>query len=92
MNLGLSRVIGGTTTRLLGTDGTGGNSWMGAGNGPSNTSYTILREYLDSPNVAAGTPVTYKMLVALWSGATAVYLNYSGYSPESMITIEEIAG
>lgn len=90
-NIGISRVIGGTTTRLFGVDGSSGNTWVGGGNGAASNSYTILREYLDAPAVSAGTVVTYKMLLGLWSSGTA-YVNYSGYSVDSIITIQEIAG
>lgn len=90
-NIGMSRTISGATTRLLGTDGTSGNSWLGTGNGTPYTSYTILREYLDSPAQAAGTSITYNMLVAYWTSAAVFSVNYSGYAGESMITIEEIA-
>ena len=90
VNLGLNRTIGGTTVRLLGTDSTSGNAWMGAGNGSADISFTIERLILDSPTQAAGTTITYLGLLGLWSGGTG-YLNYSGYSSESMILIQEIA-
>lgn len=91
VNVGLQRTISGTTTRLLGVDGTSGNEWMGAGNGPVNNSWTIAREYLDNPAQPAGTTITYQLLLGNWSPGTA-YFGYSGYSPENFITIMEIAG
>lgn len=89
-NLGISRTISASTTRLLGTDGTGGDSWMGSGNGAGTNSWNIKRDYLDSPNQAAGTLITYRMLLGRWTSGT-VYLNYSGYVGGSTITIMEIA-
>ena len=90
VNLGLNRTIGGTPVRLLGIDGGAGNAWMGAGNAVTSVSWTIERMILDSPAQAAGTTITYTGLLGLYSTGTA-YLNYSGYSSESMILIQEIA-
>lgn len=89
-NLGISRTISATTTRLLGVDGAAGDTWQGSGNGQGTNSYNIKRPYLDSPNVAAGTVITYNMLQGVWSSGTA-YINYSGYTGASTITIMEIA-
>jgi hypothetical protein len=89
-NIGLQRVLSGVTTRLVGTDGTGGDSWMGAGNGTTNTSWTIQRIFLDSPNVPAGTTISYQTMVAMWSSGT-IFVNYPGYVSQSAITLMEIA-
>jgi hypothetical protein len=89
-NIGISRTIGGTTTRLLGIDGAAGDTWMGNGNGQGTNSWNMKRPFLDSPNVAAGTTITYNMLLGVWSSGTA-YVNYSGYTGGSTITIMEIA-
>lgn len=89
-NMGLQRITGGTFTRLLGVDGSSGNAWMGGGNGLTNVSYTVAREYLDSPNLPSNTYIAYGVMAALWTSGT-LHVNYSGYSGESLITIEEIA-
>lgn len=89
-NIGISRTISATTTRLLGTDGATADTWMGSGNGQGTNSWNIKRPYLDSPNVAAGTVITYNMLLGLWSSGTT-YLNRAGFTGGSTITIMEIA-
>jgi hypothetical protein len=94
MNVGLNRTIAGSTVRLVGGDGSGGtaDTWAGSGDGaaPANTnSMTINRNWLDSPGVAAGTPVQYNVLGGLWSAGTA-YFGYSGYPMTSSLTIWEI--
>jgi len=89
-NLGISRTISGTTTRLLGVDGASGDSWLGFGNGISSSSGTLYREYLDSPSQSAGTAITYQTLFTRWTAGT-IYVNYSGYSATSMVIIQEIA-
>jgi hypothetical protein len=90
VNLGIKRTIATTATRLMGVDGGSGNTWMGAGNGAPSISYTITRSILDTPNVIMGTTIQYRMLVGGWSSGT-IYLNYSGYTGESAIIIQEIA-
>lgn len=90
INIGISRTIGGTTTRLIGTDGAAGDTWMGSGNGLATNSYSIERFYLDSPAQPANTTITYNMLLGVWTSGTA-YLNYSGYTIGSTITIMELS-
>ena len=89
-NIGLSRTIGGSTTRLVGVDGGSGDTWMGAGNGAGTNSWAIGKNYLDSPAQPAGTVITYNLLLGLWSAGT-VYLNYTLYGGYATITITEIA-
>jgi hypothetical protein len=93
LNIGLERVLGGTTTRLVGTNGgAGGDSWAGTANGNggnTNNSYTISRFWSDSPGVSAGTAITYNVLTASWSSGI-VYIGYPGYTSASTITIQEI--
>lgn len=89
-NIGLQRTVGGVTTRLLGVDGAAGDSWLGFGNGVATSSWNMKRELLDSPNVAAGTTLTYQALLGRWSSGT-IYFNYSGYTGGSTITLLEIA-
>jgi hypothetical protein len=92
LNIGISRTIGGVTTRLLGTDGGSGDTWLGGGNGTATVgqSYNVERNYLDSPAQAAGTVITYNMLFSIWTTGTA-YLNYSPFILGSTITIMEIS-
>jgi hypothetical protein len=90
MNIGINRTVSGTTTRLLGVDGTSGDTWTGSGNSYGTNSYNVHRQWLDSPSVIAGNPITYQVLLGLWSvGTTSV--NYgTGYSPTSSITVFEV--
>lgn len=88
-NIGISRTSGTVTTRLIGVDGSiTGDAWAGAAY--ATNSFNIKRSILDSPTVPAGTMITYNMLFSVWSGGT-MYLNYSGYTGGSTITIMEIA-
>ena len=92
-HIGCNRTIGGTATRIIGVDGSTGDSWMGHGNGPGATnssSGSITRQCLDEPSQPAGTTITYGMLLARWTTGT-IYLNYSSYDHKSTITIQEIA-
>jgi hypothetical protein len=92
VNIGFNRVVGGVTTRLLGTDGGSGDSWMAEGNGgETNNSFNIPRHWLDVPGVAAGTSITYNVLGGNWnsSNGTAGF-NWSGYTLTSMFTVMEI--
>jgi hypothetical protein len=62
---------------------------MGAANGPT-TSWNINRTFFDTPAVAAGTTIQYRILLGRWTAGTA-YLNYPGYTGSSSITLMEIA-
>lgn len=91
MNAGISRTVSATTTRLIGVDGGNGDSWMGTGHGSiADITFNFKKEYLDSPGVSAGTPITYNALIGKWGGGT-VTVNYSGYNGVSTITVMEIA-
>lgn len=90
-NLGIQRTLGGVTTRLLGVDGAAGDAWMGAANANDTaTSWNINRTFFDTPAVAAGTTIEYRILLGRWSAGT-VYLNYAAYTGGSSITLLEIA-
>jgi hypothetical protein len=93
INFGISRTIGATTTRLLGTDGAAGDTWMGDGNGLSTAnSFSISREIVDTPAVAVGTVITYTALLGKWSSNSGtLWMNYPGYTGGSTLTIIEIA-
>ena len=92
LNIGISRTVGGVTTRLIGTDGAAGDAWMGGGNATATTgqSYNIERNFLDSPAQPAGTVITYNMLFAVWTTGTA-YLNYTTFILGSTITVMEFS-
>jgi hypothetical protein len=93
LNLGISRTIGGiTTTRLIGTDGAAGDTWMGGGNATATTgqSYNVERNFLDSPTQPVGTVITYNMLFSRWTAGTA-HLNYSIFTLGSTITVMELS-
>jgi hypothetical protein len=92
LNVGINRTIAGATTRLVGVDGSSGDTWAATADGaaPYNSnSATISRFWLDSPGVTAGTPITYQALGGMWSSGTA-YFGYSGYAISSTLTIWEI--
>jgi hypothetical protein len=89
-NIGLNRTIAGNTVRLVGVDGASGDSWAGSGNGSGNNSYNIYRQYLDSPNVVAGTTITYQILLGNWSAGTTSVNYASNYTPTSGITVFEV--
>lgn len=94
LNVGLSRILAGNTTRLVGLDGGLGDTWAGGADAaaPYNSnSMTISRFWLDSPSVTAGTPITYQVLGGMWPGTSGTaYFGYSGYSISSTLTIWEI--
>jgi hypothetical protein len=92
LNLGISRTVGGVTTRLLGTDGAAGDTWMGGGNATATVgqSYNVERNFLDSPAQPVGTVITYNMLFSVWTTGTA-HLNYSTFTLGSTITVMELS-
>ncbi|MDP2921541.1 MAG: hypothetical protein Q8O12_04140, partial [Candidatus Omnitrophota bacterium] len=87
-NVGIKYV--GTNTQILGVPGSSGDGWMGAGNGPANSSFNITRIAFHNPGTVAGTTYTYRAMLGLWNVGTS-YINYSGYNGTSIITIDEIA-
>ena len=87
-NIGIKYV--GTDTLIAGVNGAAGDTWLGIGNGIATTSWSITRVKFHSPLVVAGNSYTYRAMLGKWSTGTN-YLNYAGYSGESIIIIEEIA-
>lgn len=83
------------STLVAGTNGSNGDAWS-AGNNSSNSpsvdsrSGNVLRQFIDSPSLSAGTSVTYKAAVGRWTTGT-VTVNYTGYNVNSSITVMEIA-
>ena len=91
MNIGLSRTVAGVTTRLLGVDGSSGDSWAGHGDGDGGSdSYSCFRQYLDTPSAVAGVPITYQVLHGIWAAGTTTVNYASNYTPTSSITVLEI--
>jgi hypothetical protein len=88
VNVGIQRIIGGNTSRLLGVDGNSGDSWMGTSNGHYG-SFSITRSYLDSPGVPSGTVIYYYLLHGHWSAGTS-YIGYPGYTSQSSIVVYEM--
>lgn len=86
-NIGLRR----DSTRLVGIDGASGNSWAGHGSG-YNGAQRMALDFFDTPNVAAGTVLTYVVLHGHWTLGTT-WFNYSEstYTNFSTITLMEIA-
>lgn len=91
-NVGIQRKIGtGSYTRILGVDsGSAGNSWMGAGNGVTNISWTINRQHLDDPQQVAGTVLTYNPMIGGWSTGLWYY-GYSNYNANCTMFLIEVA-
>lgn len=89
-NIGLSRTVSGVTTRILGTDGSSGDSWVGAMDNGGSNSYTVARQWVDSPSVVAGNPITYQILLGNWSAGTTSVNYATNYSPMSSLTVLEI--
>jgi len=93
-NTGFARTIGGTRTLVLGVNGTGSDSWVGFGNSSAwgnATSYNIMRTFLDTPNVAAGTSITYNVTYATISASTGHHtVGWTTHTPHNKIIVLEI--
>lgn len=90
MNLGFSVVIGGTETRILGTDGGSGDSWANEQDAASGQNGD--RCYMYTVTAAPGTSMTFKLLAASWDNSgTHARFNYTGYSFKSILEVLEIA-
>jgi len=74
-----------------GVDGNTGDAWQYL-NGASiaTTSLVAERQHLDSPSVAAGTVLTYKVQLGRWNAGT-ITLNYASYNMKSKFLVQEIA-
>lgn len=95
-NIGIRRVIGGSSTLIAGYDGVHGvpaDTWMGFGHssGTANSSWSKLRTAHDLPGVAAGTTLTYIACLGGWSGGGICSVGWSTYSSDNTITVLEIA-
>jgi hypothetical protein len=79
------------STLIDGVAGSSGDPWQYL-NGSSIATISLVgeRQHLDSPSVAAGTSLTYKVQLGLWS-AGQITLNYAGYGVKSKFLVQEIA-
>lgn len=93
-NTGFARTIGGTRTLVLGVNGSGGDTWQGFGNSSawgSSTSYNIARTFMDAPNVAAGTSITYTVTYATISASSGHHtVGWNTYEHHNKIIVLEI--
>jgi hypothetical protein len=89
-NIGIDRIVGGTTTRVFGVNGASGDSWVGAMDNGGSNSYNVCRQWVDSPNVGAGTAITYQVLLGNWTAGTTTVNYGTNYSPMSSLTVLEI--
>ncbi len=79
------------STLIDGVNGGSGDSWqIMNGTGLATISAVGLRQHLDAPAVAAGTSLTYKVQLGMWS-AGQVSLNYAGYTHKAKFLVQEIA-
>lgn len=87
-NLGFRR----GSTLIRGVAGSSGDSWAGSFNGwtYSGGSTNQARTFLDAPSLSAGTSVTYKGCLGLWSQGTIVF-NYQNYGNRCSFHVLEIA-
>ncbi len=78
------------STLIDGVNGGSGDSWqIMNGTGLATISAVGLRQHLDAPAVAAGTSLTYKVQLGMWS-AGQVSLNYAGYTHKAKFLVQEI--
>jgi hypothetical protein len=89
-NIGMDRIVNGVTTRVFGTNGTSGDAWVGAMDNGGSNSYTVGRNWVDSPNVVAGTAITYQVLLGNWTAGTTSVNYATNYTPMSSLTVLEI--
>lgn len=74
---------------IVGVDGGSGDTWQRAGHGSGNGgSASLVRKFVYSPSVPAGTAVQAYVTVGQW-GSVSARVNYSGYSNYSDFTIME---
>lgn len=89
-NIGFSVTIGGSETRILGTDGGSGDSWANEQDGASGQNGD--RCYITTITAAPGTSMTFKLLAASWDNSgTGARFNYAGYSFKNILEVLEIA-
>jgi hypothetical protein len=85
-NVGYSVTIGGTTTRLAGVDGSGGDGW-----GQAAYPGTVLnRHHVWDSSVPAGTVITVNVLGVMWDVGT-MYFNYAGHNIKGFCTVTEVS-
>lgn len=77
-------------TLIVGTNGGSGDTWQrcGHGNTGNGGSWSMVRKFVYSPGVPAGTAVTVYAMVGQW-GSVSSRNNYSGYSNYSDLSVME---
>lgn len=93
INYAIQRKIGsGSYSKIIGVDGSSGDTWMGSNNGLSTNSVTICRSVLDAPAQNKGVTLTYEAMVGQWTNASSqvAYYNYPGYSGTCTLVAMEI--
>jgi hypothetical protein len=74
---------------IVGTNGGLGDTWQRAGHGVgAGGSNSIVRKFVYSPGLQAGTQVTARVMVGQW-GSVSARVNYAGYSNYSDFQIWE---
>jgi hypothetical protein len=77
-----------TVIRILGVDGTSGDSW-GYPSGFGNVGCYMDRQAIYTSRSLAGTRLTFNFLVSQWEGTGT--FNYPGYNHKSTFTVMEIS-
>lgn len=93
INFAIQRKIGsGSYTKIVGVDGSSGDSWMGSNNGLSTNSVTICRAVLDSHGQNKGITLTYEAMVGQWTNTSSqvAYYNYPGYAGTCTLVAMEV--
>lgn len=95
-NIGIRRVIGGSSTLIAGYDGqhsAPADTWMGFGHssGIANSSWSKLRTAHDLPGVSAGTSLTYIACLGGWTSGGVCSIGWTSHNSDNTITVLEIA-
>lgn len=76
--------------KIVGTDGGSGDTWQRCGHGSTGNggAWSMVRKFVYSPGLSAGTSVTARVMVGQW-GSVSSRVNYTGYSNYSDFQIWE---
>lgn len=87
-NIGYSVTISGTTTRIVGVDGSTGDSW-GYPSGVGFGGCYMNRQAIYTSSASLGTTLTFNFLVGCYEGVGQ--FNLAGYNHKSTFTVMEIS-
>lgn len=74
---------------IVGTNGGSGDTWQRSAHGSGNGgAWSIVRKFVYSPGLSAGSSVTARVMVGQW-GSVSARVNYTGYSNYSDFQIFE---